>query len=61
MSHTYTSNAAQVGQELVADLTSFGFTSTHEGRALGEIIGEEIVEGIRFRSIEHQESPSAGT
>jgi len=61
MSHTYVTNAADVGEALVKEIQSFGFRSTHEGRALGEIIVEEIAEGIAIRSTEQQMSPSAGT
>ena len=54
MSHTYTSNAAEIGQHFVDQIRSFGFTSTHEGKALGEVIIENVIEGIRTRTIDQQ-------
>jgi hypothetical protein len=55
MSHTYRSNAAEVGQDFVDSIRSFGFRSTHEGKALGEVIVENIVGGIRERTIDRQQ------
>ena len=51
----YTHNAGDVGQHFVDVIRSFGFRSTHEGRALGEVIVENIVEGIRARTITEQQ------
>jgi hypothetical protein len=54
MAHSYSSNAAEIGQHLVDDIRTFGFTSTHEGKALGWVIIDNITEGIALRSADRQ-------
>ena len=54
MPHHYQTNVDQVAADMRHTIDSFGFTSTHEGRALGELLVDEIVEGIHLRSVEKQ-------
>lgn len=54
MPHEYRTNVDAVGAKIVAQIATFGFTSTHEGRALGELLVDETVEGIVKRSRERQ-------
>jgi len=54
MSHTYTSNAAEIGQHFVDQIKSFGFTTDYTGRALGELIIDNVVEGIIDRTVNQQ-------
>jgi hypothetical protein len=60
MSHTYRSNAEEIGRRLVEQIRSFGFRTTHEGKALGELIVDNIIDGIQVRSTETQSAPSTG-
>jgi hypothetical protein len=54
MSHTYETNAAEIGQRFVDAIRSFGFTTTHEGKALGMVLAEGTAEGIRARTVDEQ-------
>lgn len=54
MPHEYHTNAEQVWADMQATIATFGFTSTWEGRNLGEGIVDEIISGIADRSIEKQ-------
>jgi hypothetical protein len=52
--HTYTTNVDQVAANMRATMDTFGFTDRREGRALGELIVDEIIDGIVVRSIDRQ-------
>jgi hypothetical protein len=52
--HTYKTNVDQVTRDMQATLATFGFTDRREGRALGELIVDEIIDGIVVRSIDQQ-------
>lgn len=52
--HTYKTNVDQVTADMQATLATFGFTDKREGRALGELIVDEIIDGIIVRSIDRQ-------
>lgn len=52
--HTYTTNVEHVNAHMLAAMNSFGFDSRFEGRALGELIIDNIIGGIVDRSIEKQ-------
>ena len=54
MAHHYETNVDEIGRSLIGVIESFGFTSTHEGKALGELIVDEVVGGIQARSAERQ-------
>jgi hypothetical protein len=54
MPHAYHVDAAAFSEALTATINTFGFTSTHEGRALGELIVDNVIDGIKTRSIERQ-------
>jgi hypothetical protein len=54
MPHSYTTNVDEVNAWTVGLFDTFGFTSTYEGKALGNVLAETTAEGIRERSIERQ-------
>jgi hypothetical protein len=54
MPHAYHFDANAMAEALTATINTFGFKSTNEGRALGELIVDEIIDGIQTRSIERQ-------
>ena len=54
MPHAYHVDMNAFAEALTGTIATFGFTATHEGRALGELIVDNVVEGIALRSIERQ-------
>jgi len=54
VAHTYSSNAAEVGDRFVESIRSFGLKTDYAGKALGQLLADDTATGSQERSIEQQ-------
>jgi hypothetical protein len=60
LSHSYRTNAHIIGPQVAAQIRSFDFTTTREGKTLGLLIAENMTQGIVDRLAETGGAPSTG-